>query len=113
MSIICFRGEWNRWRNSSSLLGSLLVVLYLSGCVTSGTYLDDQSSAEFKFDQYEVDYNLDGRSDLVYRNDDHFKVHLQNERGLFDASSTTFTTGAKFDSDEIASLAIPREARYR
>ena len=32
---------------------------------------------------HEMDYNRDGRSDLVFWNEDHFEVHLQDERGLF------------------------------
>ena len=33
---------------------------------------------------HEMDYNRDGRRDLVFWNEDHFEVHLQDERGLFD-----------------------------
>ena len=32
---------------------------------------------------HEIDYNRDGRRDLVFWKEDHFEVHLQNERGLF------------------------------
>ena len=61
-----------------------------------------------------MDYDLDGRSDLVFWNDDRFVVHLQDERGLFAAkASTTFTTEVAFDSDQIASLAVPQEVRRR
>ena len=63
---------------------------------------------------HEMDYDLDGRSDLVFWNQDHFAVHLQDERGLFAAeASTTFTTEVAFDSDDPASLAAPREVRHR
>ena len=63
---------------------------------------------------HEMDYDLDGRSDLVFWNDDRFVVHLQDERGLFAAkASTTFTTEVAFDSDQIASLAVAQEVRRR
>ncbi len=63
---------------------------------------------------HEMDYDLDGRTDLVFWNDDHFAVHLQDERGQFRAkASTTFTTGISFDSDQIASLAAPAGIRSR
>ncbi len=54
---------------------------------------------------HEMDYNRDGRSDLVFWNADHFEVHHQDERGLFAPVATTFTTDVAFDSDELSSLA--------
>ena len=54
---------------------------------------------------HEMDYNQDGRSDLVFWNQDHFEVHHQDERGLFASVAETFTTDVAFDSDEISSLA--------
>ena len=54
---------------------------------------------------HEMDYNRDGRSDLVFWNEDHFEVHTQDERGLFVPVGTTFTTNVAFDSDELPSLA--------
>ena len=54
---------------------------------------------------YEIDYNRDGRIDLVFWNEDHFKVHLQDERGLFASGATTFTTDVAFDSDRRSLLA--------
>lgn len=62
---------------------------------------------------HEMDYDLDGRSDLVFWNQDHFVVHLQDERGSFSRPPTTFTTGIAFDSDQIASLAAPAGIRNR
>ena len=53
---------------------------------------------------HETDYNRDGRSDLVFWNEDHFKVHLQDERGLFSPAAESFTTDVAFDSDEFSSL---------
>ena len=54
---------------------------------------------------HEVDYNRDGRDDLVFWNDDHFVVHTQDERGLFATPGATFTTDVAFDSDRHSSLA--------
>ena len=54
---------------------------------------------------HEMDYNQDGRSDLVFWNEDHFEVHLQDERGLFASEPETFTTDVAFDSDDLSSLA--------
>ena len=63
---------------------------------------------------HEMDYDLDGRGDLVFWDEDHFAVHLQDERGQFPAkASTTFTIGISFDSDQIASLAAPTGIRSR
>ena len=63
---------------------------------------------------HEMDYDLDGRIDLVFWNQDHFVVHLQDKHGLFAAKAgTTFTTEVAFDSDDPSSLAAPREVRRR
>ena len=53
-----------------------------------------------------VDYNRDGRCDLVFWNGDHFEAHLQDERGLFASGAKTFTTDVAFDSDDLSSFAI-------
>jgi hypothetical protein len=53
---------------------------------------------------HELDYNRDGRSDLVFWNEDHFDVYLQDETGLFDPVAKTFTTDVGFDSDGSYSL---------
>ena len=52
-----------------------------------------------------MDYNRDGRRDLAFWNEDHFAVHLQDERGLFAAVAETFTTDVAFDSDHFSALA--------
>ena len=62
---------------------------------------------------YEMDYNRDGRSDLVFWNEDYFEVHHQNEYGLFASATKTFTTDVAFDSDELTSLAAPHGVRHR
>ena len=54
---------------------------------------------------HEMDYNRDGRRDLVFWNADHFEVHLQDERGLFAPEAKTFTTDVAFDSGNFSSLA--------
>ena len=53
---------------------------------------------------HEIDYNRDGRTDLVFWNEDHFEVHLQDESGLFAPNAKTFTTEVAFDSDRFSSL---------
>lgn len=55
-----------------------------------------------------MDYDHDGRSDLVFWNDDHFVVHLQNQRGAFAPAARTFRTGVAFGSDDLSSLASGR-----
>ena len=62
---------------------------------------------------HEIDYNQDSRNDLVFWNADHFKVHHQDEYGLFAPVATTFTTDVVFDSDDLASLAAPYGVRRR
>jgi len=54
---------------------------------------------------HEIDYNQDGRTDLVFWNEDRFVVHTQDERGLFARASETFTIDEAFDSDDLSSLA--------
>ncbi len=54
---------------------------------------------------HEMDYNQDGRTDLVFWNEDHFEVHQQDERGMFAAKAKHFTTDVAFDSDDVSSLA--------
>lgn len=54
---------------------------------------------------HKMDYNQDGRSDLMFWNEDHFEVHLQDERGLFAPETKTFITDVPFDSDDLSSLA--------
>ncbi len=48
---------------------------------------------------HEMDYNQDGRSDLVFWNDGRFEVHLQKESGGFDPVAETFTTEVSFAGD--------------
>lgn len=63
---------------------------------------------------HDMDYDLDGRRDLVFWNGGHFAVHRQDESGLFPAQvSVTFATAVPFDSDQIASLAAPVGIRRR
>ena len=53
---------------------------------------------------YEIDYNRDGRTDLVFWDEDHFKVHLQDEIGLFAPKAEGFLTDVAFDSDRLSAL---------
>ena len=53
---------------------------------------------------HEIDYDRDGRIDLVFWNEDHFEVHLQDARGLFTPKAITFITDVAFDSDRLSSL---------
>ena len=62
---------------------------------------------------HEMDYDRDGRTDLVFWNEDHFEVHRQDEHGLFAPAAMTFTTDVAFDSDDPTSLAAPRGIRHR
>ena len=62
---------------------------------------------------HEIDYNRDGRIDLVFWNEDHFEVHHQDERGLVSPTAETFTTEVAFDSDDLASLVAPEGVRGR
>ena len=62
---------------------------------------------------HEMDYDQNGRSDLVFWNEDHFVVHHQDERGLFSPEAKTFTTEVAFDSDDLDSLVAPEGVRGR
>ena len=53
---------------------------------------------------HEIDYDRDGRVDLVFWNEDHFEVHLQDARGLFTPKAITFITDVAFDADRLSSL---------
>ena len=62
---------------------------------------------------HEMDYDRDGRSDLVFWDEDHFVVHRQDERGLFSPVAKTFTTEVAFDSDDLSFLVAPDGVRGR
>lgn len=62
---------------------------------------------------HEMDYDLDGRKDLVYWNENHFDVHRQDERGTFSSTTERFTTEVAFGSDDHAALAAPQGIRRR
>jgi hypothetical protein len=55
---------------------------------------------------HEMDYDQDGRSDLVFWNKDHFDVHLQDENGLFAPVAETFVPDVPFDSEGVYSHAF-------
>ena len=50
------------------------------------------------------DANLDGRTDIIFWNTDHFDAYLQSENGQFSSHPTPFTTDVPFDSDGIYSI---------
>ena len=54
---------------------------------------------------HRIDYDHDGRGDLVYWDSGHFDVHVQDERGLFAAVPKAFATEVPFDSDDLSALA--------
>lgn len=53
---------------------------------------------------HEVDYNQDGRRDLVFWNKNHFEVHYQDQAGNFAPVAKAFTIDVAFDSDKISVL---------
>ena len=53
-----------------------------------------------------MDYDQDGRSDLVFWNTDHFDVYRQDARGMFSTVAETFTVGIPFDTDGAYSIAF-------
>ncbi len=55
---------------------------------------------------HEFDCNGDGRVDLVSWNEDRFEAHIQDRQGLFGPDPLTFTSGVRFDTDEVTSLAV-------
>ncbi len=55
---------------------------------------------------HQVDYDQDGRSDLVFWSEDRFEVHLQEENGLFAAAAVTFASEVPFDSEGVYSRAF-------
>lgn len=55
---------------------------------------------------HQMDYDRDGRGDLVFWNEDHFEVHRQDSRGLFSPAPESFTADVSFDSDGTYSLAF-------
>ena len=55
---------------------------------------------------HEMDYDRDGRVDLVFWNRDHFEVYRQGPSGQFAASGDTFGTDVSFDFDGAYALAF-------
>ena len=54
----------------------------------------------------QLDFDHDGRDDLVFWNTDHFLVYRQGPSGTFPASPDTFTTDVTFDFDGVYALAF-------
>lgn len=55
---------------------------------------------------HQLDFDRDGRDDLVFWNTDHFLVYRQGPAGTFAASPDTFTTEVPFDFDGVYGLAF-------
>ena len=55
---------------------------------------------------HQMDYNADGRNDLVFWNTDHFEVYLQNAQRMFPTEAETFTIDIPFDTDGAYSIAF-------
>jgi|TARA_Y100000031_G_scaffold156410_1_gene210839 hypothetical protein len=63
-----------------------------------------QTNPSYQSRVHEVDCNQDGRSDLLFWNEDHFEVHYQDALGSFDPVAETFTTEVPFDSEGVYSF---------
>ena len=55
---------------------------------------------------HQMDYDQDGRNDLVFWNTDHFEVYRQNDNGTFSTVAETFTVDIPFDTDGAYSIAF-------
>ena len=55
---------------------------------------------------HQMDYNQDGRNDLVFWDADHFDVYRQETNGVFSAVAETFTVDIPFDTDGAYSIAF-------
>ena len=55
---------------------------------------------------HQMDYDQDGRSDLVFWNADHFEVYRQDAHGMFSSVAGTFTVDIPFDTDGAYSIAF-------
>ncbi len=55
---------------------------------------------------HQMDYNRDGRTDLVFWNVDHFDVYRQDGNGMFSTVPETFTINVPFDTDGAYSIAF-------
>lgn len=55
---------------------------------------------------HQMDYDQDGRSDLVFWNADRFDVYRQEAQGMFSTVAETFTVDIPFDTDGAYSIAF-------
>ena len=55
---------------------------------------------------HQMDYDQDGRSDLVFWNADHFDVYRQDTHGMFSTVAETFTVDIPFDTNGAYSIAF-------
>ena len=55
---------------------------------------------------HQIDYDQDGRGDLVFWNAEHFDVYRQDARGVFSTEPETFAVDIPFDTDGAYSIAF-------
>ena len=55
---------------------------------------------------HRLDYDRDGRQDLLFWNEDYFELHRQDDTGRFPDTPETFTTDVQFDFDGAYTLAF-------
>ena len=55
---------------------------------------------------HRLDYDRDGRQDLVFWNEGHFELHRQDDAGRFREAPETFATDVQFDFDGTYTLAF-------
>lgn len=60
---------------------------------------------------HRMDYDRDGRTDLVFWNRDHFELHRQDSTGRFSTEPETVATDVPFDFDGAYTLAFQFEGR--
>ena len=54
---------------------------------------------------HQIDYDQNGRNDLVFWRGDHFEVHTQDNHGLFNATARSFKSEVAIDTDDLSFLA--------
>jgi hypothetical protein len=90
-----------------------------TGTNTARTY-GEAGVTPFTFPLYaarvhQMDYDEDGRSDLVFWNEDHFEVYRQNDRGAFGPLTDTFDPNVNFEAEGVHthSLAFSDDGVFR
>lgn len=68
--------------------------------------IDGQTLPWYLSRMHQLDYDLDGRSDLAFWNDSHFDVYMQDVSGGFNVAPETFAVDVPFDFDGSYALAF-------